>query len=135
MPPKKQLYSYENGEVVVDETLAESSSFITLNLGRSACDRLLSTTNHATLRWIKLNTLLFTQADIIEQQYLQAERFEVTNAVPHGVAPEEKLLRLPGDTLSAASQAEPDNDTDQQSGTNNEVSTISFASFLVGWFE
>lgn len=129
MAPKKQAQE-KKGQWKVQESLASSSSFITLKLGRNACERLLGTGNPTTVKWIRDNTLLFTQARTIEQRYLQRETLSHEES-PKGYGA--RVTRVPpaASQASAASQAESIDVGEYEPDANNEVSAISVASFLV----
>ncbi|KAK5941363.1 hypothetical protein PMZ80_006641 [Knufia obscura] len=133
--PKKQAPK-RKGQWEVQESLAKSSTFITLKLGKSACERFLSTRDPATLRWIKKNTVLVTQRHIIEQQYLDDEPEEPANvedALSHGDSPD--VVHVPPvppalPQISAASHGETTDDSDRRRGANNKVSAISSTSTI-----
>jgi len=140
MPLKKQAQRKE-GQWTLAQLPAKSSSFITLKLGRSAYQRLLRKANPATLRWIKSNTLLWTQAQTITQQYLKEKTTEPANgkvALSHAKSPNNwngggQVLRLPPVTISAASHAEPADDGDEQNDANNKVGTTPFCFISSVW--
>lgn len=139
MPPKKQAQK-KKGQWTLEQSPARSSSFITLKLSRSAYQRLLRITNPATLSWIKGNTLLWTQARTISQQYLKEQTTEPANgedALSHAKSPNNSgghVLRVLPATISAASHAEPADDGDEQTDAKNKVSTMPFALFLLSGY-
>lgn len=133
MPPKKQA-QMKRSHWVLEQSLTTSSTFITLKLGRSAYERLLRRANPETLKWIKTNTLLWTQARTIAQRYLKDESTKPANVadVSSRATNDDggrlgRVLRVSTTTLSAASHAEPADDGDKQNDGNNEVSTVSSA--------
>jgi len=133
MPPKKQA-QMKRDHWILGQPPTTSSSFITLKLGRSAYERLLRRANPETLKWIRTNTLLWTQARTIAQRYLKDESTKPANvadilsrATNDDAGRSGRVLRVPPVTLSAASHAEPADDGDKQTDGNNEVSTVSSA--------
>lgn len=100
-----------------------SSSFITLSVGRSACERFLKGADTETLKWVRMNANLATQASTIDEQYLRGKQDGSPPLVTrsHEVV-DEPETRLPEPATSASLWSEPNTGSHEHSAQDNEVS-------------